>query len=123
MKKILSVVTVLATLALATSAFAQFAGGNPFGAGDFVVVRFGDGTQPVTNFGQTVFLDEYSTSTVYAAGDDSEVTPVQSIAIGRCAWCFRRRFRCRARSQSEAEARRDGLASSAFWPRIKTRED
>ena len=55
MKKILGLVGVLMVLALGTNAFAA-----AFTAGNIVIYRVGDGTQPLTNIGNSVFLDEYT---------------------------------------------------------------
>jgi PKD repeat protein len=67
---------VMAVLALGTSPFA-----GAFTPGSVVVVRFGDGSQAVTNLGQTVFLDEYGTNALLAnAGGSTPVTPT-SIAL------------------------------------------
>ena len=77
MKRIFSLVIVLAALALGTSVFA-----SALTPGNIVVVRFGDGTQPVTNWGQTVFLDEYSTSSIATYWGGSTPAPVvQSIPM------------------------------------------
>jgi len=56
MKRILTLVSLLVTLTLATVAMAK-----PFTPGDIVVCRVGDGTQTLTNTGNSVFLDEYTT--------------------------------------------------------------
>jgi hypothetical protein len=77
MKKILGFMAVLVALALGTNVFAA-----AFTPGDVVVVRFGDGSQPVTNFGQTVFLDEYRTNDIATlAGGFTAPTPVQTIQM------------------------------------------
>jgi len=77
MKRILSLMTVLATLALGTNA-----GAASFGAGNIVIVRVGDGTQILTNIGNSVFLDEYTTNAIWAAALSSGTpTPVQTIAM------------------------------------------
>ena len=79
MKKLLGLMAVLTALGLGTSVFA-----NAFTPGNVVVLRFGDGTQPLTNWGQTVFLDEYTTSSIAALSGsifNSPVSPVQSIQM------------------------------------------
>ncbi len=81
MKRIFGLIAVLVTLALGTSAFA-----GPFTAGNVVVYRIGDGVQTVTNLGQTVFLDEYTTNQIIAQAGCSifsctPLTPVQSIMM------------------------------------------
>jgi hypothetical protein len=55
MKKILGLVGVLTVLALGTNVFAA-----AFTAGNIVIYREGNGTQPLTNGGNTVFLDEFT---------------------------------------------------------------
>src|SRR5580704_5387027 len=55
MKKILGLVVALTVLALGTNVFAA-----AFTAGNIVIYRVGDGTQTLTNIGNTVFLDEYT---------------------------------------------------------------
>jgi PKD repeat protein len=59
MKRILSLVTALAAWALGTNALAAF---TNFTAGNLVIYRVGDGVQTVTNIGNSVFLDEYTTN-------------------------------------------------------------
>ncbi len=81
MKRIFGLIAVLVTLALGTSAFA-----GAFTAGNVVVYRIGDGVQTVTNLGQTVFLDEYTTNQIIAQAGCSifsctPLTPVQSIMM------------------------------------------
>jgi hypothetical protein len=77
MKKILGLIVVLTVLASGMNAVAA-----PFGAGNIVIVRYGDGTQPVTNSGQTIFLDEYTTNSIWAvAGGFTAPIPVQSIQM------------------------------------------
>ena len=81
MKRIFGLIAVLVTLALGTSVFA-----SPFGSGNIVVYRIGDGSQPVTNLGQTVYLDEYTTNQIKAMagcalGSCTPLTPVQSIMM------------------------------------------
>lgn len=80
MKRILGLVTIVVTLALGTNVFAA-----AFTPGNVVVYRIGDGTQPVTNLGQSVFLDEYTTNQIIAnAGCGlgcTPLTPVQSIQM------------------------------------------
>ena len=81
MKKILGLVVVLMALASGMNAVAQVTG-NPFGAGNIVIYRVGDGTTPVTNAGQAVFLDEYTPASISAVtGTFSAPTPVQSIMM------------------------------------------
>jgi hypothetical protein len=77
MKRIFGLVTVLAALALGTSVFA-----GAFTPGDIVIYRIGDGTQPVTNIGQSVFLDEYTPAEI-ASGCFfcPPPVPVQSIPM------------------------------------------
>src|SRR6267154_3504208 len=55
MKKILGLVAVLMVVALGTSAFAA-----AFTAGNIVIYRVGNGTQALTNTGNSVFLDEFT---------------------------------------------------------------
>src|ERR1700689_4314735 len=79
MKKILGLAVMLATVALGTGVF-----GAAFTPGNVVVYRIGDGTQPITNAGQTVFLDEYTTNAIAAAilaGGFSSPVQVQSIQM------------------------------------------
>src|SRR6266436_7029594 len=77
MKKIFGLIAVLAAVVLAMDAVAA-----PFGAGNIVIVRIGDGTQNITNLGNTVFLDEYTTNAIWAnAGGFTPPTPVQSIPL------------------------------------------
>lgn len=77
MKRILGLVTALAVLALGTNAMAA-----SFGAGNIVIVRVGDGSQTLTNLGNSVFLDEYTTNSIWAnAGSFTSPTPVQSIPM------------------------------------------
>jgi len=77
MKKTFGLVVVLAAVALGMNAVAA-----PFGAGNIVIVRVGDGTQVITNIGNTVFLDEYTTNSIWAnAGGFTAPTPVQSIQM------------------------------------------
>jgi PKD repeat protein len=76
MKRIFCLVAVLGALALGMNAVA-----NPFGAGNIVVVRVGDGSQAITNTGNTVFLDEYTTNAIWAAAGGGPPTPVQSIQM------------------------------------------
>jgi len=77
MKKILGLVMVLAASVLGMNAVA-----GTFGAGDIVIIRVGDGTQPITNAGQTVFLDEYTPSSLSNAAANSSVpVPIQSIQL------------------------------------------
>src|SRR5277367_5661013 len=76
-KKIFGLVVVLAAVTLGMNAVAA-----PFGAGNIVIVRVGDGTQTLTNIGNTVFLDEYTTNSIWtAANNQSTPTPVQSIQM------------------------------------------
>jgi len=75
MKRILGLVTALAILALGTNAGA-------FTAGNIVIVRVGDGAQTLTNLGNSVFLDEYTTNAIWAvAGLGTPPTPVSTIAM------------------------------------------
>src|ERR1700747_2997217 len=60
MKRIFCLVAVLGALALGTNAVALT-------AGNIVVVRVGDVSQALTNTGNTVFLDEYTTNAIWAA--------------------------------------------------------
>ena len=77
MKKIIGLMVTLTLLASGINAFAA-----TFGAGNIVVVRFGDGSQSVTNAGQTIFLDEYTTNSIWlAAGTFGSPTPIQSIQM------------------------------------------
>ncbi len=55
MKRILGLVGALMVLALGTNVFAA-----AFTAGNIVIYRTGDGTQNLTNTGNSVFLDEYT---------------------------------------------------------------
>jgi hypothetical protein len=55
MKKILGLVVALTVLALGMNVFAA-----AFTAGNIVIYRTGDGTQSLTNTGNSVFLDEYT---------------------------------------------------------------
>jgi len=81
MKKILGLVVVLVALASGMSAVAQVTG-LTFGAGNIVIYRVGDGTAPVTNAGQAVFLDEYTPASIAAVtGTFSSPIPVQSIMM------------------------------------------
>ena len=57
MKKVLGLVGVLTVLALGTSALAA-----AFTAGNIVIYRVGNGTQLMTNTGNSVFLDEFTTN-------------------------------------------------------------
>src|SRR5882724_72699 len=76
-RKTFGLVAVLAVVALATNAVAA-----PFGAGNIVIVRVGDGTQSISNLGNTVFLDEYTTNSIWAnAGGFTPPTPVQSVQM------------------------------------------
>ena len=78
MKKLLGLMAVLTALGLGTSAFA-----GAFTAGDIVVYRVGNGSQPLTNLGQSVFLDEYTTNAIYAATTNACncATPLQTIPM------------------------------------------
>src|SRR5258708_6867347 len=77
MKRIICLVVALAGLALGMNA-----GAAPFGAGNIVIYRVGDGTQAITNTGNTVFLDEYTTNSIWlAAGGPNAPVPVQSIRM------------------------------------------
>jgi hypothetical protein len=77
MKRLFSLLTVLAALALGMNAVA-----SPFGSGNIIIYRMGDGTQPVTNIGQSVFLDEYTQGAILSnAGSFTSPTPVQTIAM------------------------------------------
>jgi PKD repeat protein len=82
MKRIFGLIAVLVTLALGTSVFAA-----AFSPGNIVVYRIGDGSQPVTNLGQSVFLDEYTTNAIVAGGPVgcgagcTPISTVQSIAM------------------------------------------
>ena len=80
MKRIFGLVAVLVTLALGINVFAA-----AFTPGNVVVYRIGDGSQPVTNLGQNVFLDEYTTNQIIGnAGCGlfcTPLTPVQSIPM------------------------------------------
>ncbi len=80
MKRIFGLIAVLVTLALGTSVFAA-----AFGSGNIVIYRIGDGSQPVTNLGQTVYLDEYTTNEIVAVAgcwpSCTPLTPVQSIMM------------------------------------------
>jgi hypothetical protein len=69
-------VAVLGALALGTTTMAA-----TFGPGNIVIVRVGDGTQTLTNTGNTVFLDEYTTNAIWAAVQGTLVSPVQSIQM------------------------------------------
>ncbi len=76
-KKIFRLVVMLAAVALGINAVAA-----PFGAGNIVIVRVGDGTQALTNTGNSVFLDEYTTNAIWAAANGfTPPTPVQSIQM------------------------------------------
>ncbi len=77
MKRILGLVTVLAVVGLGMNAVA-----GPFGAGNIVLVRVGDGTQSISNIGNSVFLDEYTTNAYLGGrGQFYASSPVQSIAM------------------------------------------
>src|SRR5579859_5412746 len=78
MRKIIGLV-----LALAAAVVSGINGvAAPFGAGNIVIVRVGDGSQILTNWGNTVFLDEYTTNSIWAAaGGGTPPTPVQSIQM------------------------------------------
>src|SRR5712664_3233866 len=77
MKKISSLIPMLVVLALGTSAVAA-----SFGSGNIVIVRVGDGSQILTNTGNPVFLDEYTTNAIwFAAINSTTPTPVQSILM------------------------------------------
>jgi hypothetical protein len=77
MKKIFGLITVLVALPLGTHAVAA-----PFGAGNIVIVRVGNGSQLVTNTGNSVFLDEYTTNAIWVAAMSAGTpTPVQSIPM------------------------------------------
>ena len=68
--------------ALAVGALGMNAVAAPFGAGNIVIVRVGDGTQALTNTGNSVYLDEYTTNAIWAAaGTFNNPTPVQSILM------------------------------------------
>lgn len=76
MKRILGLVAALTVVALGTNLYASFTPGN------IVVCRVGDGSHSLTNIGNTVFLDEYTTNSLWAAaGTFSPPVPVQSIAM------------------------------------------
>jgi hypothetical protein len=79
MKRIFCLVAVLGTLALGMNAMAgQFGTQGP----SVVVVRVGDGSQTLTNIGNTVFLDEYTTASLFSnVSSFSPPTPVQSIQM------------------------------------------
>src|SRR5271154_3291467 len=80
MKKAFGLVTVLAVMALGRNAVA--ATPTNFGAGNIVIVRVGDGTQALTNTGNSVFLDEYTTNSLWGvAGSFTAPVPVQSILM------------------------------------------
>src|SRR5580698_8952137 len=79
-KNTFGLVAALAAGALGMNAVAA----NPtnFGAGNIVIVRVGDGTQALTNTGNSVFLDEYTTNAIWAAANGfTPPTPVQSIQM------------------------------------------
>jgi hypothetical protein len=59
MKKLLSFGIAFLALAAGTNVFAA-----AFGSGNLVIYRVGDGTAPLTNTGNRVFLDEYTTNGV-----------------------------------------------------------
>src|SRR5579862_6604520 len=75
MKRILGLILVLAAVAWGTNVLANF------GAGNIVIVRIGDGSQTLTNSGNTVFLDEYTTNNIWANISGGTPTPVQSIQM------------------------------------------
>jgi len=91
MKRIPGLVAILAALVLAlmlgTNARAQYNWHNgatkPIQAGDIFIYRIGDGSQPVTNIGQSVFLDEYTPAAIAAgtANPTTPITPYQSIMM------------------------------------------
>jgi hypothetical protein len=76
MKRIFGLITMLAALALGTNAVAA-----SFGAGNIVIVRVGNGSQLLTNTGNSVFLDEYTTNAIWAAVDSGILNPVQTIMM------------------------------------------
>ncbi len=81
-KKIFGLVAVLAAVTLGMNADAA-----PFGAGNIVIVRVGDGKQALTNIGNSVFLDEYTTNAIWAAANGfTPPTPVQSIPMPSNGW-------------------------------------
>jgi BACON domain-containing protein len=62
MKRILSLASVFTGLLLATS---PLVAAFTFTPGNIVIYRVGDGTQPLTNGGNSIFLDEYMTNGTY----------------------------------------------------------
>lgn len=77
MKKILGLVIAAAVMALGTNAHAA-----SFTAGNIVIYRVGDGSQILTNAGNTVFLDEYSiTNNGTASAPSWSIALVQSIQM------------------------------------------
>jgi hypothetical protein len=77
MKRIFGLAVALAALGLGMNAVA-----GSFTAGNIVIYRMGDGTQPLTNIGNTVFLDEYTPAEI-ASGCVfcPALVPVQSIQM------------------------------------------
>ena len=76
-RKTFGLVAALAVMAIGANAVAA-----PFGSGNIVIVRVGNGTQTLTNTGNSVFLDEYTTNSIWAAaGGFSAPVPVQSIQM------------------------------------------
>ena len=80
MKRIFGLVVALAAAALGTEALA-------FTAGNIVILRVGDGTQILTNVGNSVFLDEYTTNDIWnAATNFTSLTPVGTTIMMPTNW-------------------------------------
>src|SRR5579862_2318318 len=60
MKKIVGLASTIVAISLATASIAA-----SFTPGNIVIYRVGDGTQSLTNGGNSVFLDEYMTNGTY----------------------------------------------------------